>query len=188
MGERTFKRLEPSLAQRAAALKTLPKDSLFQGHAAVLFATARLRIWRRYDSWRRNLPTIEGLFDEEAAGAQAIAGNLGTEGSAIVKAWLAACPPGFGNESERIAWVERFLEAWSSAAMGVIQDTGWAEDARKVFERVLKELMGNAHTHAAEQIFATHLPSGHVRLGILRRVTLRAGRLLLRIFDPPRLD
>ncbi|HJO03937.1 MAG TPA: hypothetical protein QGG47_08180 [Acidobacteriota bacterium] len=152
-----------------AALRAIPAHSGLEGEAEEQFRLRRQRIGRRQSDWRRNMGSLSPLFDDDAHCAKALAGNLATELTEILRAWAqvrsSADRPFRSNELQPLLpWIDEVAEQWRSVARGYVALEGWESEAVEVFDGFLDELSERAVAGAVEEL-RTGSPSRTVGTG-----------------------
>ena len=162
------------------SLSLLP-NSLELGDALVEeFRRRRARIHQRHNEWRRGMPTIDDLFDNDEHRAKALAGSLATEfeRTLVLHGEMAA---EFVPSPE---WPGEFAVEWSAMACRLAECWAWGTEANVMFELVLEDLSAQA-VRRAKRGERPRSARSEVHISRLRRLGIMGARTLKRFFRPP---
>ena len=144
------------------------------------FRRRRARIHQRYNEWRRGMPAIDDLFDDDEQRAKALAGSLATELERTLEL--------IGEMETEIDpgpdWAAELAAEWNTEAARLAACWGWGEQANAMFALVLIDLSAGA-VRRAEAGERPRSERKEVQVSRLRRLGIMAARSLGRFFRPP---
>ncbi len=100
--------------------------------------------------------SLAPLFDDDAHCAKALAGNLATELTEILKVWARIrCeggPPPGPELPSLLTWIDDVAAQWRTEARSYVALEGWSGEAVEVFDGFLDELSERAVANAVERL------------------------------------
>lgn len=144
------------------------------------FRRRRARIHQRYNEWRRGMPSLDGLFDDDEHRAKALAGSLATELERTLELYGELATP----VETPARWPEVVAAEWRTLARELARCWQWGEEASTMFDLVLDDLSAQAVRRAV----AGERPRAEraeVHVSRLRRLRIVAARTVMRFFRPP---
>ncbi len=160
-------------------LAALPSSTNLGADLDLDFRRRRARIHGRHNEWRRGMPALDNLFDDDAHRGKALAGSLATEMERTVELYGELLTESQGAA----AWAATFAVEWRTTASQLPAAWRWDDDAVHVFEAVLEDLTARAVANA-EQGVRPRSARPEVEVGRLQRAFIMAGRLLGRFLRP----
>lgn len=161
-------------------LAQLPSDPGLPDELTVEFRRRRARIHQRHNEWRRGMPAIDELFDDDAHRAKALAGSLSTELERTLELRGEMAP----SPDSSSGWPGQFAAEWCERATQVARCWGWDAEANEMFDLVLQDLSSQAvrRAEAGERPLSAR-PEVHISR--LRRLGIMGMRTVGRFFRPP---
>lgn len=166
-----------SFEGRLALLPSVPD----LGEASINeFRRRRARIHQRHNEWRRGMPAIDDLFDNDEHRAKALAGSLATELERTLEL-LGEMGAGRGAAPD---WAGEFAAEWRATAGQLAGCWKWGDEANAMFELVLGDLSEQA-VGRAEAGKRPRSERSEVRVSRIRRFGIISALTIKRFFRPP---
>ncbi len=144
------------------------------------FRRRRARIHQRHNEWRRGMPAIDDLFDNDEHRAKALAGSLATE----LERTLELLGEMRAGRSEAPDWPGEFATEWRVTAGQLARCWQWGDEANAMFELVLGDLSDQA-VGRAEAGERPRSKRSEVQVSRLRRFGIISALTIKRFFRPP---
>jgi len=144
------------------------------------FRRRRARIHERHSEWRRGMPAIDNLFDNDEHRAKALAGSLATELERTLELYgeLTA------ETDPSPDWPREFAAEWGAVADRLACCWGWGDAANAMFDSVHDDLSAQA-VRRAETGERPRAERAEVHISRIRRLGIMALRAVGRFFRPP---
>lgn len=182
--------LNDDAEQLETRLRAIPAHSGLVGEQEEQFRRLRQRIGQRQGDWRRSMGSLGSLFDDDAHCAKALAGNLATELTEILKVWARirseGGPPRRRELQPLLTWIGDVAAQWRAEARGYVALEGWTGEAVDVFDGFLDELSARAVANAVERFHRVEPTrrAGAGRWGVIGAwITILMGAVR-RVFHP----
>jgi hypothetical protein len=162
-------------------LATLPLRVDLASAELEMFRSRRARIHQRYNEWRRGMPGLDELFEDDNHRAKALAGSLATELDRTLELYGGMADA--AGQSATGAWAAEWAHDWVESAEGLAEAWHWGPEARSMFSVVLEDLSEQAVARA-EAGERPRSARPEVRVSRSRRLAIMLGRLVERFFRP----
>ncbi len=161
-------------------LSRLPSSVELGDELATEFRRRRARIHQRHNEWRRGMPAIDELFDNDEHRAKALAGSLATEFERILE-----LHGEMAREVEpSLEWPGAFAAEWCQLARHLAECWAWDAEANAMFELVLDDLSAQA-VRRAQVGDRPRAKRAEAQMSRFRRLGIMGVRTVGRFFRPP---
>lgn len=143
----------------------------------------RDRAARRHDHWRRSLPAIEPLFDDEVHRARALAGNLATELGDVLRGTARIAPSAILDGEAAAEWLVASCRSWQVSLRGVEIVGSDDPEAVEFFDAMLAQLVERERDRALE-VARDRVAAAAPEPSVLRRFLRIVAVPLRRFFRP----
>lgn len=143
------------------------------------FRRRRARIHQRHNEWRRGMPAIDDLFDNDPHRAKALAGSLATELERTLEL-LGEMGAGRGAVPD---WASEVAAEWRATAGQLARCWQWGDEANVMFALVLGDLSDQAVARA-EAGERPRSERSEVHVSRLRRFGIISALTIKRFFRP----
>lgn len=151
------------------------------------YRRACARIRRHHGAWRAGMPALEGLFDDDAHRARALAGSLCTELEDVLVAWARLRAETGEADAPAREFVDRCADRWRAEVQAFAGACRWDEPGRRAFTELVDTLAARARDRglAALRGGGPGRPAAPSSLALGLRRMARGPLLALRRFFRP---